>query len=385
MCLKFFRKSLVLVSLLVFTLSGCSSKTPTVPNSAATPAEVLDIFAQPKASKEEVKSSEWVSFEIVVDDIYKSMMGPGRQDYININGQISELAWLTGFEVEVMKADGETPLGQQYLCHSNLDVADVSQHYMMVTNELFNPGRYFTISQGQQEAKLPPGMGIPVNTKHPLNWNGQALNLNEKPETPVITRQRVQLKYILDKDASTPIKPLFVSSLVGLKTVGDNPAKYTMSSHEPANLEGGSCLVGSSAVVDGVFTDKQGNQFTAHWIVEPGVENNVTALDDILTLPYDTKIHYAMVHVHAFCTSVELYDLTAKKSVLKFDCTQFPDKIGLLKTQEFSSMEGLDLYKDHHYELRSRYDNTSGTEQDAMVVLYLYMEDKSFDKSKLKL
>ena len=140
-----------------------------------------------------------------------------------------------------------------------------------------------------------------------------------------------------------------------------------------------SCLIGTSAVVDGVFTDKAGNEFTAHWVVEPGVEENTTRLDDIFTIPYDTTVHYAMLHVHAFCETVELYDLTDKKTVMKFDCTQYPDKIGLLKTSEFASVEGVPVYKDHKYELRSVYDNNSGVDQDAMVVLYVYLKDKEFD------
>lgn len=383
----FWSKNLALFTcaLFLFCLAGCNEK-PLISESGDPSGPVLELFTQPQSTKGQIQTSEWVSFEIIVDDIYKSMMGPGRQDYISIDSQASELAWMTGFEVEVMKEDGDTPAGQHYLCHSNLDIADVNQHYMLVANKLFNPGRYFTISQGQKEAKLPKGMGIPVNTRHALNWSGQALNLNQKPESPIVTRQKVQLKYILDRDTTEPMKPLFSMSLVGLKTVGDKPAVYSMSHDgKQSQFEGAGCLIGTSAVKDGVFTDKQGNSFASHWNVAPGVENNTTLLDDILTLPYDTKLHYAMVHVHAFCESVELFDLTENKSVLSFDCTQYPDKVGLLKTQQFSSLEGVDLYKDHSYELRSRYNNTSGVGQDAMVVLYLYMEDKEFDKSKIAL
>jgi len=319
---------------------------------------------------------------MVVDDIYKSMLGPGRQDYIALVPANSELAWLTGFSVEVKAPDGESPMSQEYLCHSNLEVADVNQHYMTVANRNFNPGRYFTISQGQKYAKLPEGFGIPINTNHALNWNGQALNLNTKPDKPIVVTQRVNLDYTLDKDTKSPMIPLFPMSVAGLKTVGDLPKTYTLR-HDSSKMEGGGCLIGTSAVVDGVFTDNAGNDFTAHWIVEPGIERNTTRLDDIFTLPYDTTLHYAMLHVHPFCESVELYDLTENKSVLKFDCTQLPDRIGLLKTQDLTSVEGIDLYKEHTYELRSVYNNTTDVNQDSMVVLYVYLRDKTFDKNAI--
>jgi hypothetical protein len=360
-------------------LAGCTNQPP--PSAQQQNPPTLELFSgKPAQSESGLKELNYVSAEMVVKDIYKSMLGPGRQDYIALEAGTSDFAWLTGFSVEVMQADGKTPAGQQYLCHSNLEIADVKQHYMKVANRAFNPGRYFTISQGQEEAKLPEGFGIPINTGHALNWNGQVLNLNEKPESPIVTKQRVKLKYLKGKEAEN-IQPLFAMSLVGLKTIGDTPADYSMTHlPTPDDLGGGGCLVGTSAVVDGVFTDKLGNQFTAHWVVKPGKEENKTRLDDIFTLPYDTTLHYAMLHVHPFCDSVELYDLTDQKTVLAFDCAQLPDKIGLLKTQDYSDPKGTPLYKDHKYELRSVYNNTSGVDQDAMVVLYVYLKDQEFKK-----
>lgn len=358
--------------------SGCRQQAAAPPIQPAQAQQTLDLFSgKPVEGSSGWKATNYVSAEMVVDDVYKSMMGPGRQDYIALDSGRSEFAWLTGFSVEVMEKDGKTPAGQHYLCHSNLEIADVNQHYMKVANRAFNPGRYFTISQGQRRAKLPEGFGIPIDTSHALNWNGQVLNLNDKPEEPIVTKQRVKLDYVTGEEAEG-IQPLFAMSLVGLKTIGDEKADYNMS-HNSDLVEGGSCLIGTSAVVDGVFTDKAGNSFTAHWVVEPGVEKNATRLDDIFTLPYDTTVHYAMLHVHAFCDKVELYDLTDDKVVMSFDCTQFPDKVGILKTTEFISEEGLPVYKDHKYELRSVYTNDSGVDQDAMVVLYVYLKDKEFD------
>lgn len=358
-------RKFVLASLLTLSIFSCG----------CTPGAKPTIKKEP--SKRTELEKKFISQELQLTDIYKSMRGPGLQDFFALDSSTSELAWLTGFSVDVVDSKSEEPIGQHYLCHSNLEIADSKRHYMAVTNRLFNPGRYFTISQGQRRAKLPEGFGIPIGTNHPINWNVQALNLNGVPEKPIGIREKVHVEYELDKNLKQPLQPLFAVSLVGLASVGDTPQNYCVTP-QGAGTTGSGCLVSTSAVVDGVFTDAAGNKFTAHWVVKPGVEQASTLLDDIFTLPYDTTLHYAMLHVHAFCESVELYDLTDNKTVLSFECKQLPDKVGLLKTQEHTSIEGIPLYKDHSYELRSVYNNTSGVDQDAMVVLYVYLKDKSF-------
>ena len=52
---------------------------------------------------------------------------------------------------------------------------------------------------------------------------------------------------------------------------------------------------------------------------------------------------------------------------------------------DFSSKEGLPVYKDHEYEIVSRYNNTSGVNQDAMATIMIYLRDKGFDRTKIKL
>lgn len=364
--------SRLLALALTFLIWGCSPNEVDKIKLSGGGGEPINLLAAP-----EDRISEYLSEELVINDIFLSMRGPGRQDYMALAPSTDELAWLTGFSVEVTADQGVTDT-QQYLCHSNLEIADVKQHYMTVANRAFNPGRYFTISQGQSEARLPEGFGIPINTRHALNWNGQALNVNGVPEKPVTTRQKVKLKYQLDRDLAKEMTPLYAMSLVGLVTIGDEPRHYT--TEVDGKMSTGGCMLGTSAVKDGVFTDAHGSQFSSHWVVPPGREKNVTSLDNTFTIPEDTTLHYAMLHVHAFCDWVELYDKTADKSVLKFSVEQVPNRIGLLKTQEFSSPEGIKVYKDHAYELRSEYNNTSGVDQDSMVVLYVYLKDKQFKK-----
>ena len=54
--------------------------------------------------------------------------------------------------------------------------------------------------------------------------------------------------------------------------------------------------------------------------------------------------------------------------------------MGITSIDEYSSVEGLALFKDHQYELTSTYENTSDHDVDSMAVMYLYMHDKRFKK-----
>ena len=100
---------------------------------------------------------------------------------------------------------------------------------------------------------------------------------------------------------------------------------------------------------------------------------------EMLELPYDTTIHYILAHVHPFCESLELRDLTTGESVVKLEMKQVENQIGLSHTEHFESVEGLPLYKDHGYEMVSIYNNTSDKEQDAMAVMIFFLKDKTFD------
>ena len=93
-----------------------------------------------------------------------------------------------------------------------------------------------------------------------------------------------------------------------------------------------------------------------------------------LLLPYDTTIHYIAVHLHPFAESLELYDLTARKTVYRSRTRQADRGIGLADVEYFSSVEGLPIYKDHEYELISIYNNTSEQDQDSMATMLLFLQ-----------
>ena len=316
-----------------------------------------------------------------VDRKYRSMMGPQSTQAIHVGDPDEDsLVWITGYSARMVGKDGRSSMPQEFMCHSNLDL-DPVDHRKYVQAEKSISGRLFTLSQGQFEIDFPPGFGIPVRSKEALNLTTQVLNLNEDaPDLHV--RHEVKIRYALDTPPRR-IKPLFQKSVYGLALVEGKDGHYGKGSGGSHHAEGGGCLERSNASTH-TYEDGQGRTFTGHWVVPPGREVNTTRVTKLLALPYDTTIHYIAVHLHPFAESLELKDLTARKTVFRSEATNYARKIGLKKVHALSSAAGIPVFADHEYELVSIYRNTSGEPQDSMAVMYLYLLDRRFrrpDKS----
>lgn len=305
------------------------------------------------------------------------MQGPAATDMVALKPNSSELGWITGFRSVMVNKEGTGPASQEYMCHTNLDILALDQHLQDRGVERFNPGRMFTISQGQQEVDLPKGFGLPIRMGQPMAAAVQVLNLNHEVSDPFTLRHKLTFRYIENSEVKGTMTPLFTKSGVVLKALDKN-SKYYGTEHQDTMTEG-ACLIGNPAVGKDVFADENGNPFTAHWVVEKGVEENRTLVKKMLDLPYDTTIHYILAHVHPFCQSLELRDLTTGKSVVKLEMKQTDGMIGLSHTEHFESIEGVPLYKDHDYEMISVYNNTSDEVQDAMAVMIFFLKDKTFN------
>lgn len=327
-----------------------------------------------------------------VDRKYRSMKGPYSQQGFSLSGgEAPELLWITGYRAEMVEEDGETPMPQEFMCHSNLDL-DPRMH-----NDLFgsrNPisGRLFTLSQGQLEIQLPQGFGLPVLSTESLELTTQVLNLNHD-DIAVSVRHRVKVDYVRDRDLERPIRPLFPLAAYGLASLEEErltfgragekaPTSQAAEEHTAMEEHGPSCLVRPNAATH-EYQDPLGRRFTGHWVVRPGREVNRTLVTEILDLPYDTTVHYIAVHLHPFAETLELRDLTTGGSVFKSKVRPADEGIGIRHVEHFSSEEGVPLFQDHDYELVSAYNNTSGEDQDSMAVMYMYLLDKRFEPPAL--
>jgi hypothetical protein len=127
---------------------------------------------------------------------------------------------------------------------------------------------------------------------------------------------------------------------------------------------------------EGSTAEKPGQGLTNHWIVPQGHHAYTTEITPQLNLPFDTTIHYATIHVHPFARKIELRDLTTGTTIFRLNSRDWPDRFGVAHVDEFKSTEGIPVLRDHRYELRAEYDNTSDSKTDAMAILYLYLLEK---------
>jgi hypothetical protein len=332
----------------------------------------------PPSSSPVVHTKELFSDVYGIDTKYKSMRGPSGIKSLQLLEGDPELLWIVGYETLVVDAERDEPMSQEFMCHANLDF-DAAEYYDMFKSSVPLSGRVFTLSQGQQTIAFPQGFGIPVGSHLPLELATQVLNLNlDDPDLQV--RHHIKIHFVRDKEVTTPMIPLFQGAVEGFKSLED--ARYygvPEGEVDPA-LHGQGCSVGFPAAGGSTDDDEFGQRFTAHWVVAPGREVNVTNVTRFLNLPFDTEVHYIAVHLHPFAESLTLRDLTLNRDIYSAKVDNSKNRIGIDRVDYYSSDEGIKLYKDHQYELISVYDNTSGEDADSMAVMYLYLHEKQFKK-----
>jgi hypothetical protein len=145
---------------------------------------------------------------------------------------------------------------------------------------------------------------------------------------------------------------------------------------------GASCLIGSRApnatASSADYVDPQGRKMTGHWIVPPGHQVNRSDVTWFMNLPFDTRLHYAAVHLHPFAQELILRDTTTNSDFFRAKATNPMSGIGLSRVDRFISVEGLLLYKSHKYEIVSVYDNPTNENADSMASIFLGLDDVEF-------
>ena len=305
-----------------------------------------------------------------VDQIFLSMKGPTTNGWVRIpKSEQSELIWLTGYSLDVVGADGKSPMSVDYTCHSNLDWDRETPHPSVFREMRSRNNRVFTLSQGQTDIRLPGGFGVPVLSSEDLLFRTQVLNLNEKEGSRQV-RHKAKLNFVRDSQLAEPLKPLFLLGVFVMASLEDQPAIFNVEQPTKEQLES-SCHVSANVSSD-VYTDKLGREFTGHWVVKPGRHTYRTMVTEQMNVPFDTTIHYIAIHVHPYSESLELRDLTSGKSVYKSLHKNHEDRIGLDRVDYYSGEEGIPIRAGHEYELISVYDNPSDQDADAMATMFLY-------------
>jgi cyclophilin family peptidyl-prolyl cis-trans isomerase len=325
-----------------------------------------------------------------IDKKYRSMEGPGSIITVHLGDQERpELVWLTGIKTEVVGEDGKAVAPQEMMCHLNVEL-DSQKHKALFGLKRIPASRLMTLSQGVFEMKLPDGFGFPIASIEPLYLYTQVLNLNLDDPKNLKVRHRVTFTYIRDAALKQPLVALFNAGASGLVRLDDKLAMPPMAMATMADDKGiehhsaADCLVGMRAPnangMSSDYTDPSGRHLTGHWVVPPGRQTNHSDITWFMLLPYDTKMHYAAVHLHPFAESLTLRDTTADKTIWTATAKNPESGLGLAHADSFVSLKGVPLYRDHKYELISVYNNTSGTNQDSMASIYFALADPEFVK-----
>ena len=327
--------------------------------------------------------AETVSPVYTIDRIYKSMQGPTAvqtRTLLDDPGD-PELLWLLAYEAVVTDPSGEAAKSPEFMCHSATDTSAAVYHQVFPTRMALRGNRVFSVDQGTLAQRLPAGFGIPLMSNQPLLIATQVLNHNFGGEKFDV-RQRVSVDFLRHRELEKPLRPLIQHGVFGLVLVEgpDGHIGVDPKAVGPPVEHGPGCSMADD-VGDprGVVIDRFGRRLSSFWVVEPGRHEFHTRVTEFLDLPYDTTVHYAAAHLHPFAQSIELYDLTARRSVMKLSARQREDGIGLADVDSFSSQEGTPLYRGHEYDLIAVYDNTSGVAQDAMATLLLYVEIRDLE------
>jgi hypothetical protein len=281
-----------------------------------------------------------------IDKLYPSMTGPSQRLDIDPTG----MDWITAIRNEVIDSNGQ-PMGGEFFCHSQFQARERTRLAVAAT--------------GIDELRFPEGFGIHVSgllddipeaDRH-FSYFGMLLN-NHYPEMNQDASIRATVEYRTNEEVGSPprLKRLYSDALV--MTVEDLAGYTPEEAGESTAPEDQST---HCALVEGR---------PAHWMVPPGAQLTRSVFQGIV--PVESTVHYALAHLHNEGEWVRLTDLTTDELLWQTDVEYERDRRQITRIRPYSSDEGFLVYPDHEYELEAYYDNSSGHEVDAMVVMYLY-------------
>lgn len=305
----------------------------------------------------------------LIDGIYKSMEGPKSSRYIQLN-QSDALLWITDFEVKAVDAETNAPISKDFICHMNVDINDVNYYSNWDLKDRIGKQypRLTSLSNGFESYSYPKGYGVPIKGNDYLYITSQALNHNY----PSIFKKVKHEVTITHEKYDGSQKPLLSKTVfIQLPYDKNNPFQ------EPLSKGSNQCIPVETK--NHSYVDKEGNVLSGHWVIPKGKNTYRSSIDEQLDLKDSLRLHFSAIHVHPFATSIALYDKTTNENLFKSAISNYKDKIGLIKVQPFSSVEGVWLFANHKYELILEVDNTSRVNQDMMGSMFLFFYDEELD------
>ncbi|MGZ8867634.1 MAG: peptidylprolyl isomerase [Thermoanaerobaculia bacterium] len=350
------------------------------------------IASAASASEYPVQKFQFLSDLYTVERKYKSMEGPSSMKKVTLLEGPPELLWITGVKTEMVEEDGTSPQLPELMCHVNVDL-DAERHRALFNLKRAVATRLVTLSQGITDTRVPEGFGFPIISNEPLAVYTQVLNHNIDNPQNLKVRHKLTFEFLRDRDLKRPIKPLMNLGASGMVLIDESPLKFDIGMSDTSTGQsaampehGASCLMlqraPNASGMGSDYVDPQGRKLTGHWVVPPGRQVNHADVTWFMGLPFDTKLHYAAVHLHPFAESLTLRDVTADKVIFSAKAKNPENRIGLDHVDTFLSPEGVKLYRDHKYELVSVYNNTTNQVHDSMASVFFGFADTQFVKPR---
>jgi len=290
-----------------------------------------------------------------IDRIYHSMQGPFDLIYLDP----SELDWVTAVRTDVIDEASQKPMGDEFFCHSQLQLA--------------NGTRLLTMATGADELRFPHGFAMPISAivssqperQRTLTYLGMVLN-NHQAEINKQTTVRSTVEYFKDEDFGMRPRPkkLYMTSLM---IQVEDLAEYKPGKDEPPISDD---VTTHCALVE----QPLGGKLQAHWMVPPGLQK--TRNRDTDFIPVDGTVHFAWAHLHNYGVYMQLTDVTEGRIVFRADVENELYRDQIANITHYASEEGFPLYKDHVYEIEALYNNTTDHDVDAMAMMVLYYNPK---------
>ncbi|MBT6029159.1 MAG: hypothetical protein HOH13_02550 [Crocinitomicaceae bacterium] len=312
--------------------------------------------------------------KFLVDTLYPSMTGPAATHYFNLEHSFgAKINWLLGYSTYVISSEGNI-LSDDFLCHNNLDynAAAYYHHWGLKGRAESLVPRLATLTQGQTAIQFPKGYGIPLKSTQVLSATTQVLNVTDKKINQEIYH-KIELDYTSNKNLNPHLKPLFQQSVMVLVEVDTN--KLAEKIRQP-DVD---CLP-VLTTINALNVCRSGEVFTGHWVLPEGKDTIVRDVTNLLNLPFSTSLHYASVHVHPHCVSLELIDRSTGKSIFKSRINNDSKQSRMYHIEAFSSEEGIKLFQDHSYELVCITDHQLKEKRDMMAVMLLYLRDYELEE-----
>jgi hypothetical protein len=281
-----------------------------------------------------------------IDQIFTSMAGPSKRMHFDY----TEMDWITGFRTEVVDVATGEPMGDEFFCHSQL--------------QLDNAVRLVVNATGIADLKFPDGFGLPLTQIMrgvPQAWRGVFLmgmvlnNHDEEIDRDVLVRTTIDYMNFDEDGPPASLKKLYKEDLAMM--IEPDPDQVSEhAGHE--NMDHGQQ---DGDIVEGM---------AVHWIVAPGEQVTKRKFTNIVQV--DGRVHFGVVHLHNYGVYMKLTDLETGEELWRTDAIYEDGRDQITEIPPYSSAEGFPVFAGREYEIEALYNNTTDEAVDAMAMMYIF-------------